>query len=331
MATLLGNSHRQGRSSLGQPQANRSVPPWRERVPWKRITPYLLILPAIAFELLVHVVPMFVGIWMSFIRLTQQYLSDWQHAPFAGLANYGKAVDFGNVLGHQLASSFGVTLAFTVLVIGSAYLFGLSAAIVLQRSFRGRGLLRTVFLIPYAIPAYAGIITWKFMLQRDTGLVNELVVHVLHLTDQPPFWLLGSNSFWVLVIVTIWQTWPFAFLMLMAGMQSIPDELYQAAVVDGASDWQQIRYITVRLMKPVSMVLLLLLFLWTFRDFNTPFVLFGAQPPPQANLLVVNIYQSSFIQWNFGLGSAMSVLLMFFLILVAGVWALVRKAADRDA
>jgi multiple sugar transport system permease protein len=331
MATLFGNPQRQRRLPLGRLPGAPSNERLRQRLPWKRITPYLLILPAIAFELLVHVIPMLVGVWMSFIRLTQQYLSNWQHAPLAGLTNYKMALDFSNPLGHELANSFGVTLAFTFLVIGFSYLFGMAAALVLNRGFRGRGALRTLFLVPYALPAYAGIITWKFMFQRDTGLFNELVVKVLHLTDQAPFWLLGANSFWALVAVSIWQQWPFAFLMLMAGMQSIPDELYQAAVLDGANDWQQIRFITLRLMKPVSMVLLLLLFLWTFRDFNTPFVLFGAQPPPQANLLVVNIYQSSFIQWNFGLGSAMSVLLMLFLVVVAGGWALARKAMDRDA
>jgi multiple sugar transport system permease protein len=119
--------------------------------------------------------------------------------------------------------------------------------------------------------------------------------------------------------------------MIMAGMQAIPEDLYQAAAIDGASIWQQIRYITLGMMKPINMVLLLLLFLWTFREFNTPFVLFGAAPSPSANLLVMTIYQSSFIQWNFGLGSAMSVLLMLFLILVAALWALWNRRVQRNA
>lgn len=326
MATSVG----QQRPRLS-PQPNGSVVRFRERFPWKRITPFLMIVPAIVFELLIHVIPMIVGTWMSFLELTQFYIANLRQAPWAGLTNYGTALDFGNPLGRQMANSFLVTLAFTVLVIGISYLVGMAAAIVLHRRFRGRGVLRTVFLIPYALPAYAGIITWKFIFQRDTGLFNELIVNTLHLTGDPPFWLLGTNSFWVLVVVAIWHQWPFAFLMLMAGMQSIPEELFEAAVIDGASDWQQIRYITIGLMKPISMVLALLMFLWTFREFNTPYVLFGAAPPDPANLLVVNIYQSSFIQWNFGLGSAMSVLLMLFLILVAGVWALVNRRVNRDA
>ncbi|QEO15411.1 sugar ABC transporter permease [Agromyces intestinalis] len=312
--------------TTGTPSPRRS-----RRLSWGRITPYLLILPAIVFELLVHVVPMVVGVWMSFIQLTQFYITNWLSAPFVGFGNFQIALDFQNPLGAQLARSFGVTLAFTILTVGSSWLFGMAASIVLQRSFRGRGFLRTLFLIPYAIPAYAGIITWKFIFQRDTGLLNELLVDNLHLTDTAPFWLIGDNAFWSLVIVSVWQQWPFAFLMTMAGMQGIPEELYEAAAIDGASVWQQMRHITLGLMRPINSVLLLLLFLWTFREFNTPFVLFGARPADSANLLVVNIYQSSFIQWNFGLGAAMSVLLMLFLILVAALWAVWNRKVRRDA
>jgi len=303
----------------------------KRRFTWGKATPYLLIIPAILFELLIHVVPMVVGVWMSFIQLTQFYITNWLEAPFIGFDNFKVALDFTNPLGQQLAESFGLTFAFTVLTVGVSWLFGMSASIVLHRSFRGRGLLRTLFLIPYAIPAYAGIITWKFIFQRDTGLLNEFLVNVLHVTGDAPFWLIGDNAFWSLVIVAVWQQWPFAFLMIMAGMQSIPEELFEAAAIDGANDWQQIRYVTLGLMKPVNAVLLLLLFLWTFREFNTPFVLFGARPPDSANLLVVTIYQSSFIQWNFGLGAAMSVLLMLFLILVAALWALWNRRVRRDA
>ncbi|MFF1877112.1 carbohydrate ABC transporter permease [Leifsonia sp. NPDC058230] len=298
---------------------------------WNRWTPLLLILPAVLLELLVHVIPMIVGLWMSFIQLTQFYVTNWAAAPFAGFGNYAVILNFNNALGKQLLSSFGVTLAFTILVVGISFFLGMAASIVLQRKFRGRGLLRTMFLIPYALPAYAGIITWKFILQRDNGLLNELLVNNLHTTDTAPFWLVGGNAFFSVVIVSIWQQWPFAFLMTMAGMQAIPDDMYEAAAIDGASVWQQIRHITMGMMRPINAVLLLLLFLWTFREFNTPFVLFGPVPPPSANLLTVNIYSNSFINWNFGLGSAMSVLLMLFLVIVAGAWALWQRKANRNA
>ena len=317
----------------GGPGRTAGRPPGSRRrwLTWNRWTPYLLIVPAVLFELLVHLIPMLVGIWMSFIQLTQFFITNWSAAPFIGTGNYQVALNWDNSLGEQLMQSFGVTLGFTVLVVGISFGLGMAASLVLQRSFRGRGLLRTLFLIPYALPAYAGIITWKFMFQRDNGLINQLLVNDLGWLSDPPFWLIGDNAFGAVVVVAIWQQWPFAFLMTMAGMQAIPDDLYESAAIDGASVWQQIRYITLGLMRPINAVLLLLLFLWTFREFNTPFVLFGSVPPDSANLLTVNIYSSSFIQWNFGLGSAMSVLLMLFLVVVAGLWALWNRRVQRNA
>jgi multiple sugar transport system permease protein len=207
----------------------------------------------------------------------------------------------------------------------------MSAALVLQQSFRGRGVLRTVFLVPYALPIYAGVITWSFMLQRDNGLVNHVLVENLHVLDHASFWLIGDKAFLSMVVVAVWRSWPFAFLMLTAGMQSIPTELYDASAVDGAGVWRQARYITLAMLRPVNVVLILMLFLWTFNDFNTPFVLFGPTAPKSADIMSIHIYSNSFVNWNFGLGSAMSVLLLLFLLLVSGVWLLVAGRRSRHA
>ncbi len=307
------------------------APRRRRGASWKRATPYLLVLPAVLLELLIHIIPMFVGIWMSFIRLTQFFIANWSEAPFAGLANYKIAVDFSTTIGRALLHSFTVSCLYTLIVVGLAWLFGMSAATVLQNGFRGRGGLRTLFLVPYALPIYAGVITWSFMLQRDNGLVNHVLLSNLHLLDDPPFWLIGNNAFVSMAVVALWRSWPFAFLMIMAGMQSIPDDVYQAAAVDGASVWQQLRYITLGMLRPVNVVLILMLFLWTFNDFNTPFVLFGATPPQSADLISIHIYDNSFVNWNFGLGAAMSVLLLLFLLVVTGAYLLITNRRSRRA
>ena len=308
-----------------------TVLPKRRRLRWNRATPYLLVLPAILLELLIHIVPMLVGIWMSFIKLTQFFIANWSQAPFAGLDNFTIAVDFSTPIGRSLLHSFTVTSLYTLLVVGLSWLFGMSAAAVLQHGFRGRGSLRTLFLVPYSLPVYAGVITWSFMLQRDNGLVNHVLVSNLHVLDDPPFWLIGNNAFVSTAIVALWRSWPFAFLMIMAGMQSIPDEVYQAAAVDGASVWQQLRYITLGMLRPVNVVLVLMLFLWTFNDFNTPFVLFGPTPPQSADLISIHIYDNSFVNWNFGFGAAMSVLLLLFLLVATGAYLLVTNRRSRRA
>ncbi|SEG53581.1 carbohydrate ABC transporter membrane protein 1, CUT1 family [Thermomonospora echinospora] len=291
--------------------------------------PYLLLLPAVLLELLVHLVPMLVGLVMSFRKLTQFYIRNWSAAPHAGLDNYRVVLDFDSAVGRSLLHSFWVTIAFTAASVGTAWLFGTAAAVLMQRHFRGRGLLRAFFLVPYALPMYAAVITWAFMLQRDTGMVNALLGR-----DGPdaPFWLIGGNSFWSLVVVSVWRTWPFAFLIIMAGLQNVPRDLYEAAALDGAGWWRQFREVTQPLLRPVNQVLLLVLFLWTFNDFNTPYVLFGESAPREASLISIHIYQSSFVTWNFGLGSAMSVLLLLFLLLVtAGYLAVTSRRRHAHA
>ncbi|MEY9995774.1 multiple sugar transport system permease protein [Streptomyces sp. V4I8] len=294
--------------------------------------PYLLLLPALLLELLVHLVPMVIGMVMSFKELTQFYIRDWGTAPWSGLDNYQVSVDFDAPVGEALLHSFLVTVGFTVLSVGLCWLIGTAAAIYMQDTFRGRGLLRALFLVPYALPVYAAVITWVFMFQHDNGLVNHVLHDQLGLTDKPSFWLIGDNSFWALLTVSVWKGWPFAFLIVMAGLQNIPRELYEAAALDGAGMWQQIRRITLPSLRPVNHVLVLVLFLWTFNDFNTPYVLFGRAAPAAADLISVHIYQASFVTWNFGTGSAMSVLLLLFLLVVTGGYLVLtsrgRRASD---
>jgi multiple sugar transport system permease protein len=294
--------------------------------------PYLLLLPALLLELLVHLVPMVIGLVVSFKELTQFYIRDWGTAPWAGLDNYSLAVDFDAPVGEALLNSFLTTCLFTVLSVGLCWLLGVAAAIFMQETFRGRGVLRTLFLVPYALPVYAAVITWAFMFQRDNGLVNHVLHDQLGLTGSPPFWLIGENSFIALLVVSVWKGWPFAFLIIMAGLQNIPRDIYEAAALDGAGVWQQVRRITLPALRPVNQVLVLVLFLWTFNDFNTPFVLFGKAAPEAADLISIHIYQSSFQTWNFGTGSAMSALLLLFLLVVTGVYLWLtsrgRKATD---
>ncbi|MGO2721912.1 MAG: carbohydrate ABC transporter permease [Brachybacterium tyrofermentans] len=290
------------------------------RRPRHHLFPYLIIAPAVLLELLIHIIPMATGFWMSFIELTKFFIRRWTEAPFAGLENYRIAVDLNTPVGQELLNSFLVTLAFTALVVGLSWGLGMAAAVALQRPFRGRGIFRTLFLIPYALPLYAAVITWNFMLQRDTGAVNHVIVDQLGLVDGAPFWLIGNNAFISVVVVAIWRMWPFAFLMFMAGLQSVPGELYEASAMDGATPLRQWRSVTLPMLAPVNQTMMLVMFLWVFNDFNTPYVLFGTAQPPAGDLISFHIYNASFLSWDFGVGSAMSVLLLLFLLAVSLVY-----------
>ncbi|MBO3089809.1 carbohydrate ABC transporter permease [Cellulomonas dongxiuzhuiae] len=293
--------------------------------------PYALLAPAVLLEVFIHLVPMLTGIWMSFTQLTRFFIRDWTSAPFVGLRNYQVALDVDGAVGRALLSSFGITCAYTVLVVGISWSLGMAAAVALQRPFRSRALFRTLFLVPYALPVYAGIVTWNFMLQRDNGVINHLLVEDLGLMQDKPFWLIGGRAFASIVIVAIWRMWPFAFLMLTAGLQSVPDDVYEAAAMDGAHAFRSWWSITLPMLRPVNLVLVLVMFLWVFNDFNTPYVLFGTAQPAAGDLISFHIYNASFLTWNFGAGAAMSVLLLLFLLLVTGIYLITMNRRSRRA
>jgi multiple sugar transport system permease protein len=315
-------------SGHGAAGAPRAVPRRAGTGVLRSRIPYLFLLPALILEVVVHFGPMLAGAAMSAMKLTQYQLASWWEAPFAGIDNYRVVLDVDQPTGASLLSSFLVTTSFTVIVIAVSWTFGLAAAVSLQRTRRGRGVLRTLFLVPYALPVFAAVITWRFLLQRDNGMLNHVLTDQLGILDGNAFYLIGPNAFWSLCVVAIWRLWPFAFLMLMAGLQSVPEELYEASSMEGAGPWRQLRSITLPLLAPVNQILILVMFLHTFKEFETPYVLFGGSAPDEARLLSVEIYQNSFITFNFGLGSAMSVLLLLFLLLVTGVYlALTRRRA----
>ncbi|WP_243789080.1 carbohydrate ABC transporter permease [Saccharopolyspora gloriosae] len=298
-------------------------------VPCGRSVPYLLLAPALVFEILVHLLPMLGGLWMSLHELNQFFVRDWTSAPFAGLDNYRFAVDFDGAVGAELLRSFAVTAAFSALTVAFSFGLGLVAATLLQRPFRGRFLVRGLFLVPYALPVYTAVLVWKFMLDRGDGAVNSALRGLGWGGGE--FWLLGQNAFLSLVVTAVWRLWPFAFLALMAGLQSIPAELYDAAEVDGAGPGQRFRLITLPMLRPVARVLVLVLFLWTFNDFTVPYVLFDQSVPSAANLVSVHVYQSSFLTWNFGLGAAMSTLLLLFLLVVVALFLALTSRSRRAA
>lgn len=155
--------------------------------------------------------------------------------------------------------------------------------------------------------------------QRD-GIVNKVLVDDLHLFADRPFWLIGSNAFVTLVIASVWTAWPFAFLLQLAALQTVPDEVYEAAALDGAGRWRQFFSITLPMIRSSNVVMLLLMFLATFNQFTVPYVLFGVSNPPEATLMSPLIYQFSFGNWNFGLGGAVSTLLLVLLFVVSVIY-----------
>ena len=288
----------------------------RRRRRWRRAVPYLMLLPAALAILLVQIGPMLIGATMSLLKLTEFTIGDWIKAPFAGLGNFRIALNFNLPIAHALLSSLVVTTLFTVVVVLASWVLGTAGAVFLSDEFRGRRWLRGLFMVPYAIPGYIGVVVWLFMFLPN-GAINTLLANDLHLVPHNTFWLAGTSAFWSIVVTSIWATWPFAFLLMLAGVQSVPNELYEAARVDGATLWQEFRRITFPGVRRISLLLILVAGFYSFNNFTTPYVMFGTAAPADASLLSLQIYVNSFVELNFGLGAAMSVLMIALLIVFA--------------
>ncbi|SDO87855.1 carbohydrate ABC transporter membrane protein 1, CUT1 family [Nakamurella panacisegetis] len=280
--------------------------PRKVRTPGGR--PLWLMSPTLLLLLLVIVVPFALAVVMSFLDLDQYSLKSWISAPFISFDNYSEALSTSGLL-HSL----WVSVAFSVLTTVVCAPIGLLAALAVNTPFRGRFLVRSLFLVPYVLPSFVTATVWRFILQPN-GAFN----HFLSLFGiDGGQWLIGDNTFWALVIVDIWAGWPFVYMMTIAGLQNIPNELYEAADMDGVTWWEKIRYVVLPQIRNQLFLGLLLSTLAHFNNFTLPFVLFGSPAPDPVLTLPVNIYQTSFQTFRFGLGAAMSVLSLILLLIPA--------------
>lgn len=264
--------------------------------------------PTLVLLLVVIVVPFLISIAISFLDLDQYSLRTWVSAPFIAFNNYAEAFKTSG-----LWHSVGISLGFAFITTAVCAPLGLLAALATNSPFRGRALVRSAFLIPYVIPSFVTATVWRFIL-RPSGVLNTVLATFGINGGQ---WLIGDKAFWALVLVDIWAAWPFIFMMSIAGLQAIPSELYDAADVDGVTWNQKIRYVVLPQIRSQLLLGMLLSTLAHFNNFTLPFVLLGTPAPDSALTLQVNIYQTSFQTFRFGLGAAMSVLSLILMVVPA--------------
>jgi multiple sugar transport system permease protein len=285
---------------------------------------YALIAPTTLAMLMVHFIPTLQGIYMSFLDLTQYTLGRFLGAPFVGLENYAFIFSSrNNALVAGLANAARNTVIYTIFVNAGTLGIGMVTALLLNRHFRFRGLARTLLLLPWVVPTYVVGMLWGMMWLRDRGVINMILVDWFHLLDQKPFWLIGRNTIWAIIIPTIWRQLPFSTVMLLSGLQIIPDELHEAAAIDGASAWQRFRYITLPLLKPVVSIMLLWGVIFTVFGYNIVVMMFGnggGFPGEWGDLLMPAIQRQSFGYWLFGLGAAASTLMMAGMMVFVWAW-----------
>jgi multiple sugar transport system permease protein len=282
---------------------------------------YWLIGPAVVFMVLVHLLPTAAGTFLSFLDLNTFTFQELFGAPWTGFSNYDAILfDSANPLHSGFTNAAGNTLYYTAFVVGGTLLGGLGIALLLNRSFRGQRVVRTLMLTPWVIPSFVVAILWEFMWQRDAGIVNKVLVDYTGLLHDRPTWLLGKNSMWAIIVPSIWRGIPFAMLIFLAGLQAIPRELHEAAALDGAGPWRRFRFITLPLIRPLIAIQLLFGVIYSAYQFTIPFVMLGSNPGPSADLLMTLIIRQSFSNNLFGYGAAVSTLLMLGMLVWVAIW-----------
>lgn len=285
---------------------------------------YALILPAVIAMIIVQLIPMAEGLFFSVLKLNQFTLKQFLDAPFAGFDNFNKVLfdptsnmRSGFLEALRNTGIYGIICSVLVIAIG------LAAAMVVNREFKFRGIARTLLLTPWVVPSYVVGMLWGFMLQQDTGIINRILVDWLHILPSKPFWLTGSNVLAAIIIPTIWRNVPLVMIMLLAGLQNISNDYYEAAEIDGASGIQKFFNITLPLLKPVIGIQMLFGMINYIYSYNIVSMMFGhgsGYPGKWGDLLMTNIQRNSFQTWNFGTGAAATIVVMICMLIIVGIW-----------
>lgn len=260
----------------------------------------LLTLPALIAILAVVFFPIVSSFWLS---LHQKDLSRPQFDAFIGLKNYLNLLHDSRYL-----NSLRVTLRFSLTSVILEVVLGVSMALVLNQRFVGRGFVRGLMILPWAMPSIVNAAMWKWIYNADYGALNALLTQ-LHLMDSYKIWLADPKWATILIILAnVWKETPFTVILVLAALQTIPEDLYEAARVDGASAWRSFLHITLPLIAPVLMVAAMLQFIWGFQTFELVYVVTGGGPFSTTELTTLRIYATTFRSLRFGYGAAMAYL-----------------------
>lgn len=288
----------------------------------EELAKWAFLTPAIAFLLLFFGYPIIKNVTMSLQEYTTKTFYTGE-APFVGLDNYIAVIKssvFTTVLGN--------TVLFTVGSIIGQFTIGLALAIFFKKRFPLSGVMRSLLLLPWLLPMIVSSAIWKWMLDKDSDVINQ-VLGLLHLDAVP--WLTSTSVALIAVImVNIWLGIPFNMTILYSGLQDIPDELYEAAALDGAVGWKAFRNVTWPLLRPVVAVVLILGVVYTLKVLDIILGLTGGGPSNATETLATQSYKLSFANFEFGEGAALGNILVIIALVFALVYLRVSRSSNQD-
>jgi multiple sugar transport system permease protein len=303
-----------GTTALGR----RTKPRKRfDSLPILLILPTLLILGALLFY------PILRGVQLSFFEVK---LLDRTGGTFVGFENYLNL--FNN---DRFWDSLKITVWYTLGVVGFSYFIGLGTALLLSRRIPLRGVFRTLMVIPWAVPEVVAVLIFVWMFDAQYGVFNYFLMQLGIIDEQLP-WLVRSNlALPAIIIVTVWKQFPLATVIILAGLQTIPEEYYEAASIDGANWWQRFRFITWPGLRAINIVLILILILNSFRRVTIIFAMTGGGPARATETLSIQMYLEAFKFFNLGDAATIGTVVLLLLIAFTLIYFRVTYGQQEEA
>lgn len=286
---------------------SRSNPRYRWYVP------YLFLLPGLALYLIWTVYPLFYQLYISFF--------DWRIMPgqvseFVGLANYERAFE-DRIFWLALQN----TALYTLVTVVGQMVVGFTLALLVQRVIVTKRLFRAIYYLPVVTSWVVVSFLFLYLFSPGpSGLINHILVNLLHVLPEPISWYANSSSAWIAIYALgIWKGMGWAMVIFLAALQNIPLELYEVAAIDGASDWQRVRFITLPLIRRTTLFVLIALIIGGFQVFISVLLITGGAPLHRTEVSLTYMFDQAFNKLNFGYGAALSYLLALIIVVVSFV------------
>ena len=278
----------------------------------ERLTGYVLLLPTLAVLALVIVYPVLDGMRISLMRMK---LTSTSAPRYVGLDNYVNLFQ-----DDKFWFTLRTTAIWTLANVVAQLVLGLALAVLLNEQLKARGLYRSVALIPYIVPSVAAALIWRWMYDGSAGIVNAALLR-LGVIDSYQQWLGEiSTALPAVIIESVWKGTPFVMILLLAGLQTIAPEYYEAASIDGASSWQRFLQITLPLLRPSLAVATLLTTVYTVNNFNAIWLMTQGGPLGSTEILFTWAYKLAFDRFDFGMAATVSVVLFGILAVFAAIY-----------
>ena len=277
-----------------------------------RLFPYWLVLPTALLVLVIIIFPLFYSVNLSLRKVGIKELGNPAEAEWVGLANYAKQLQTPQFWDINIRTAY-----LTLICVAAALVIGLIVALILKQPFIGRKAVRAIILIPWVLPTMVVSSTWIWIYNGNYGALNGLLLQLGLIERYRTFLGDPDLALYAICLAKVWKEVPFVALMLLASLQTIPGEIYEAARIDGAGTWSAFRRITLPLLRPAIMVVVVLQTMWAFRIFDLVYAMTQGGPANRTMVIAYWTYMQAFKFHHYGAGSALAYLVTLFLILLS--------------